>query len=183
MSMLVKTDDRFQDGASGCAMTGFGAGADWPLYAAIWVPDAIARASQCYRGYCPRLDIWGRPLVREGGLGPNFLSPVWTRGCEAYGEPIEERATELLPGDEPKHAWERLWYIMQSTLERQLHYSCLRPQCGSNSGSHRAAQPQTCTAVSKWRRFLASASAQPEPLQIDGRRRGLATPPLLIPKS
>lgn len=26
----------------------------------------------------PRLNVWGQPIEREGGLGPDFVSPIWT---------------------------------------------------------------------------------------------------------
>lgn len=26
----------------------------------------------------PRRDVWGRPIVSEGGVGPDILSPIWT---------------------------------------------------------------------------------------------------------
>ncbi|WP_324741609.1 thermonuclease family protein [Tsuneonella sp. CC-YZS046] len=45
----------------------------------------------------PRRDIWGREIVYEGGVGPDFLSPVWV--SEALKDPVnhELMQTEYAP--------------------------------------------------------------------------------------
>lgn len=44
------------------------------------VGDAIkARIPGLSDNLLPRRDVWGRPVVSEGGVGPDLLSPVWVR--------------------------------------------------------------------------------------------------------
>jgi hypothetical protein len=41
--------------------------------------DAVrARIPVASKSLFPRRDVWGRPVEREGGLGPDLVSPVWT---------------------------------------------------------------------------------------------------------
>lgn len=46
----------------------------------------------------PRRDVWGRPIVSAGGIGPDFLSPVWV--SEALKDPVnhELMQTDYAPG-------------------------------------------------------------------------------------
>lgn len=46
----------------------------------------------------PRRDVWGRPIVNAGGIGPDFLSPVWV--SEALKDPVnhELMQTDYAPG-------------------------------------------------------------------------------------
>lgn len=50
----------------------------------------------------PMRDVWGRPIVNAGGIGPDFLSPVWV--SEALNDPVnhELMQTEYAPGKLPK---------------------------------------------------------------------------------
>lgn len=41
----------------------------------------------------PRLDAWGRPILKEGGLGPDIISPVYR--STARNEPINQEALRL----------------------------------------------------------------------------------------
>ena len=34
----------------------------------------------------PRRDMWGQPIVSQGGVGPDFLSPIWT--SKKTGDPV-----------------------------------------------------------------------------------------------
>lgn len=50
----------------------------------------------------PRRDIWGRPVVSQGGLGPDFISPVWV--SEQLQDPVNSELLQLdyAPGYPPK---------------------------------------------------------------------------------
>jgi hypothetical protein len=41
----------------------------------------------------PRRDIWGNKIRNEGGLGPDFLSPVWT--SKALNDPVNKALLQL----------------------------------------------------------------------------------------
>jgi endonuclease YncB( thermonuclease family) len=45
-------------------------------------PDILsavqARIPFASRSLLPKLDVWGSPITNEGGLGPDFVSPIWT---------------------------------------------------------------------------------------------------------
>ena len=50
----------------------------------------------------PRRDVWGRPIVNEGGIGPDFLSPVWM--SKALNDPVNHELMQLdyAPGLVPR---------------------------------------------------------------------------------
>lgn len=41
----------------------------------------------------PKRDVWGRPLVNEGGLGPDIVSPIWTSADK--NDPITREALRV----------------------------------------------------------------------------------------
>ncbi len=55
----------------------------------------------------PRRDVWGRPIVNSGGIGPDFLSPVWV--SEALKDPVnhELMQTDYAPGTLSKKIGDR----------------------------------------------------------------------------
>ena len=51
----------------------------------------------------PKRDVWGRPIQKEGGLGPDMMSPIWTsteKADPATWEAIRVGATINLPKDD-----------------------------------------------------------------------------------
>lgn len=51
----------------------------------------------------PKRDVWGRPIEKEGGLGPDIMSPIWTsteKGDPATWEAIRVGASIKLPTDD-----------------------------------------------------------------------------------
>jgi hypothetical protein len=50
----------------------------------------------------PKRDVWGRPIVKEGGIGPDIMSPIWTsteKADPATWEAIRLDAPITLPDD------------------------------------------------------------------------------------
>lgn len=50
----------------------------------------------------PKRDVWGRPIEKEGGLGPDIMSPIWTsteQGDPATHEAIRVGATISPPSE------------------------------------------------------------------------------------
>ncbi|HWV59143.1 MAG TPA: hypothetical protein VN034_00700 [Sphingopyxis sp.] len=50
----------------------------------------------------PKRDVWGRPIEKEGGLGPDIMSPIWTsteKGDPATWEALRVGATISPPSD------------------------------------------------------------------------------------
>lgn len=41
----------------------------------------------------PKRDVWGRPIVNEGGLGPDFLSPIWV--SKQLNDPVNHELMQL----------------------------------------------------------------------------------------
>lgn len=41
----------------------------------------------------PKRDVWGRPIVSEGGVGPDIMSPIWTR--EDRKDPITQEVLRV----------------------------------------------------------------------------------------
>lgn len=63
-------------------------------------PDAMTTVQSRVPGLSdnllPKRDVWGRPIEKEGGLGPDILSPIWTsteKGDPATHEALRVGAT------------------------------------------------------------------------------------------
>src|SRR3546814_14481858 len=41
----------------------------------------------------PKRDVWGQPITSEGGVGPDILSPIWTRTDRR--DPVTEEALRV----------------------------------------------------------------------------------------
>lgn len=68
----------------------------------------------------PKRDVWGRPIEKEGGLGPDIMSPIWTsteKGDPATHEALRVGATISPPSDRvngkkmPARVYDRLQAI------------------------------------------------------------------------
>lgn len=44
-------------------------------------------------GLLPKRDVWGREIVKEGGVGPDIMSPIWT--STARNDPITREALNI----------------------------------------------------------------------------------------
>lgn len=60
-------------------------------------PDAATYMSSRMPGQSdellPKRDVWGRPIVSEGGIGPDILSPIWT--TDDKNDPITMEALRV----------------------------------------------------------------------------------------
>ncbi len=54
------------------------------------IKNRIPGMSQSLR---PRLDMWGQPIVSEGGVGPDIVSPVWTG--TAKNDPLNKEMLDI----------------------------------------------------------------------------------------
>ncbi|MGE0774204.1 MAG: hypothetical protein AB7G25_07000 [Sphingomonadaceae bacterium] len=56
--------------------------------------DAIkARIPIVSKSLPARTDVWGRPIVNEGGLGPNIVSPIWVN--TRRNDPVNKALLDL----------------------------------------------------------------------------------------
>ena len=60
-------------------------------------PDALSYIQSRIPGLSdnllPKRDVWGRPIVNEGGVGPDIISPIWT--SRDRQDPISEEALRV----------------------------------------------------------------------------------------
>lgn len=64
------------------------------------IGDAIkARVPGLSTSLAPRRDVWGRPVESEGGVGPDFVSPIWQ--STAQNDPVNREllGIDYAPGD------------------------------------------------------------------------------------
>jgi hypothetical protein len=61
-----------------------------------------ARIPGLREGLFPQRDVWGRAIVNEGGIGPDFLSPVWV--SKALNDPVNHELMQVdyAPGMVPR---------------------------------------------------------------------------------
>lgn len=73
----------------------------------------------------PKRDVWGRPIVNEGGLGPNIVSPIWTSADKK--DPITREALRVdatiskpQKGDLTAEQYDRLQEVAGSVVRKWL---------------------------------------------------------------
>lgn len=42
-----------------------------------------SRIPEASKSLMPKRDVWGRPIEKEGGVGPDIISPIWTSTAKA----------------------------------------------------------------------------------------------------
>lgn len=73
----------------------------------------------------PKRDVWGQPIVSEGGVGPDILSPIWTstdRNDPITREALRVGATVSKPqrGDLTPEQYDRLQEVAGSTARQWI---------------------------------------------------------------
>jgi hypothetical protein len=81
----------------------------------------------------PKRDVWGRPLVNEGGLGPDIVSPIWTstdKNDPITREALRVDATISKPqkGDLTAEQYDRLQEVAGSVGRKRLGQLIASPE-------------------------------------------------------
>lgn len=81
----------------------------------------------------PKRDVWGQPIVSEGGVGPDILSPIWTstdRNDPITSEALRVGATVSKPqrGDLAPEQYDRLQEVAGSTARQWIGQLIASPE-------------------------------------------------------
>lgn len=84
-------------------------------------------------GLLPKRDVWGQPIVNEGGVGPDILSPIWTstdKNDPVTNEALRVGATISKPqkGDLTVEQYDRLQEVAGSVGRKWLGQLIASPE-------------------------------------------------------
>ena len=135
----------------------------------------------------PKRDVWGAPMVNEGGVGPDLISPIWTtkdRKDPITQEVLRVDATISKPqkGTLTPEQYDRLQAVIGPTARKWLGELFASPQYRAMSQEDQAeAVGKVMTAARKaGKANVLTGEATPAALP-DGRRRMASQPTGLPP--
>lgn len=133
----------------------------------------------------PKRDVWGQPIVNEGGVGPDLISPIWTttdRKDPITREVLRVDATISKPqktGLTPEQ-YDRLQAAVGPAARKWLGDLFASPEYRSMSREDQAAEVgKVMTAARKaGKSNVLTGDPMPSALPIGGRRKAAAPPGL-----
>ncbi len=137
----------------------------------------------------PKRDVWGRPIEKEGGVGPDIMSPIWTSTAKAdpaTWEAIRVGAPINLPDDEEGMTPEQMdrWRKLSGETSHKW-VSELIKQPGYRDGdteSQRAAIAHVMKAArSATKANVVSGKPIPTDRPEKGQRRNQSSPQRSVP--
>lgn len=135
-----------------------------------------ARIPGMSAGLYPKRDVWGEPIVGEGGVGPDIVSPIWT--STAKDDPISQEAlrvgaTVSMPrkGDMTPDQFDRLQATAGPLARDWLSTLIESPDYQAMGSDDRAGEIEKTIAAARKAAKANVLGGDPLPLERPSRRR------------
>lgn len=135
-----------------------------------------ARIPGMSEGLYPKRDVWGEPIVGEGGVGPDIVSPIWT--STAKDDPISQEAlrvgaTVSMPrkGDMTPDQFDRLQATAGPLSRDWLSTLIESPEYQAMGSDDRAGEMEKTIAAARKAAKANVLTGDPLPLERPSRRR------------
>jgi hypothetical protein len=131
----------------------------------------------------PRRDVWGRPIVSEGGVGPDILSPIWTSTDQK--DPITQEALRVnaviskpQKGDLSPEQYDRLQEVAGSVGRRWIGQLIASPEYQALDTEDQAKEIRDVMERARKAAKAAVLAGEPVPddRPIKGERRSTGLP-------